>query len=78
MYVLRSIETRSRDHCRRRKAISITYSECVSVGLAIQHAMRMRRILFSSVASLALQCFPALSKKEQFSKKKLHNTKFVL
>jgi len=30
------------NHCYSGKAISITYSECVSVALVIQHAMRMR------------------------------------
>jgi hypothetical protein len=29
------------NHCCRRKAINITYSECVSVALVIQHAMCM-------------------------------------
>jgi hypothetical protein len=32
------------------KAISIAYSVCVSLSLVIQHAMRMRRIILSSVA----------------------------
>jgi hypothetical protein len=39
------------------KAISITYSECVSVALVIQHAKRMRRIILSSVACLAVPYF---------------------
>jgi hypothetical protein len=35
-------DARSRVHCCSGKAISITYSECVSVASGIQHAMRMR------------------------------------
>jgi hypothetical protein len=54
MYVERNIEARSFNHCYSGKAISITYSEYVSVALGIQHAMRMRRIILSSVACLAL------------------------
>jgi hypothetical protein len=38
MYVQRNIEVRSRNHCCRGKAINITYFECVSVALVIQHA----------------------------------------
>jgi hypothetical protein len=30
------------NHCCCGKGISITYTECVSVALGIQHAMRMR------------------------------------
>jgi len=41
----RNIQARSRNHCCRRKAISITYSERVSVALGIQNAMRMRHIV---------------------------------
>ena len=33
------------NHCYRGKAVSITYSEWVSVALVIQHAMRMLRIV---------------------------------
>ena len=36
------------------KAISIIYSECVSVALVIRHAKRMRRIILSSAACLTL------------------------
>jgi hypothetical protein len=50
MYVKRKIEVRSYNHCCSRKAISITYSECVSVTLCIQHAMCVRHIVLSSVA----------------------------
>jgi hypothetical protein len=38
----------------RGTAISITHSEYVSVALVIQHAQRMRSIILSSVACLAL------------------------
>jgi hypothetical protein len=38
-------EGRSRNHCCLGNAISITYCECVSVDLGIQHAMRMRHVL---------------------------------
>ena len=38
------LETRL-DHCCCGKAISITYSDCVSVALGIHHAICMRRII---------------------------------
>jgi hypothetical protein len=48
------IEVRSRNRCCSGKAVIITYSECVSVALVIRHAKRMRRIILSSVARLAV------------------------
>ena len=39
------------------KAVNITYSECVSVALVIQHAMRMPRVIFPSVACPAVPFF---------------------
>jgi hypothetical protein len=56
-------EARSRNHCCRGKAISITYSECVSVALVIQHGKRMRCIILESVASLSLPYFSTLPHK---------------
>jgi hypothetical protein len=57
IYVERNNESRSRNHFCRKNAISITYSERVSVALVIQHAKRMRRIILSSVACLAVLYF---------------------
>ena len=56
-------EARSRNHCCRRIAISIEYSDGVSVASVIQHAKRMRRLLLSTVACLVLLYFSTLSHK---------------
>jgi hypothetical protein len=45
------------------KKISVTYSECVSLALFMQHAKRMRRIVLSNVARLAVPYFSTLSHK---------------
>ena len=56
-------EARSRSHYYRGKAISVSYSKCVSVALVIQHEMRMPRIILPSVASLAPPHISKLSHK---------------
>jgi hypothetical protein len=39
--VYRNILPRSRNKCDRRKAVNITYSECMSVALVIQHMTKL-------------------------------------
>jgi hypothetical protein len=56
-------EARSRNHCCRGKAITIIYSECMSVALVINHTKRMRRVIPLSVSCLALTYFSTLSHK---------------
>jgi len=61
-------------------ATNITYSDCVSAALFIQHAKRMRRIILSSMACPAPQYFSTLSHKlhDFRGKKKVikHNMRF--
>ena len=69
--LIRHIKARSYNHFYRGKAIRITYSECVSVTLFIQHAMRMRRTVLSAVACLDIQYFSTLSHKRHDFRKKI-------
>jgi hypothetical protein len=46
MYARGNIEARSRHQRRRGKAIIITYYECVSVALVIQHGKCMRHVIY--------------------------------
>ena len=66
MYVSRNIEARSRNYCCHEKATSVANSECVSVALAIQHGKRMRRIILSSMAFLAVPYFSTFHKRHEF------------
>ena len=61
MYVKGTIKARSRNHCCSGKAINITHYEWLFVSLGIQHAKRMRHLVLSSVACLAVQYFFTLS-----------------
>jgi hypothetical protein len=58
--------------------MSITYSDGVFVALVIQHAVRVRRIILSSMACLAVQYFPHyLVNCTIFDQKKLSSIKRV-
>ena len=74
-------EARSRNHCCRGKAVNVQYFKCVSVFLphVIRHAKRMRRIILSSVAYLALPNFSTLShKRHDFGKSLLDISKMCV
>jgi hypothetical protein len=71
-----NIEARSRNHSCSGKARSITYCDCVSEALVIQHVKRMRRIILSSVTCVILPHFSTLShKRHDFREKKIINHK---
>jgi len=69
-----SNEAGSFNHCCSGKAISVTYSECVSVALVIQHAMRMRHIVICGLHGSSTIFFHIISRRHDFLLKKL-NTK---
>jgi ABC-type arginine transport system permease subunit len=47
-----------------KKAKSVTYCDCVSEALVIQHVKIMHRIILPSLASLALPYFSTLRHKQ--------------
>jgi hypothetical protein len=63
----------------RAKARKITYSECLSVALVIQHAKQIFLILLSSVVSVALPYFFTLShERYDFRKKVIEQNKMCV
>ena len=75
----RNFEKCLRNHCYPGKAVSITYSECVSVALGIKHAKCTRRIILPSVSCRNLPQFFSLSfKRHDFRERAIeHKVCFV-
>jgi hypothetical protein len=69
MYVGRNDEACSHNHCCLGKAISITYSECLSVALVIWHAKHMHHIILSPVVCPTLPYFLTSHKWHDFQEK---------
>jgi hypothetical protein len=63
MYIWHNIEKLSCHHNSCGKAVSITYSKCVSVALVIHHAKCMHHIISSSMACPDLPHFSKLAHK---------------
>jgi hypothetical protein len=63
-----SIVACSRNYYCSKKAIVITYSECVFLALGIQHAMRMGIIILSPVICRLYSIFPHLMNGTIFGK----------
>jgi hypothetical protein len=57
----RNMETLSRNNCCRRKAMIITYSECVFLALGVHHAKRLRLIILPNGIRLLCHIFPLIS-----------------
>jgi len=70
----RNFEARSRNHCCGGKAISIRYSEYVSVALVSQRVKRVRPVTLSSVDCLPLPYFFTLSHKRHDFRRKSYWT----
>jgi hypothetical protein len=68
----------SRNHCRREKAISITYSNVLLVALLIRHAKLVRRIMLLTVSTPALPYFSTLSDKRQDFREKKNVTEYKM
>jgi len=61
------------------KTVSISYFECMSVIFVMRHAVRMRRIILSSVSCLAVPYFPTFNQKQhEFRGKILLNKKLYV
>ena len=71
-------EVRSRSRRCGGETISIQYYRCMSEALVIRHAVRMRRIILSSMATLTVPYFSTLSHKmHDIRDTELFSTKFV-
>jgi hypothetical protein len=69
----RNIEACSHNHCCNGRAMSIIYSECVSVALVFQHAVRMLRIVFYLWPVWLYKILPHSHKRQDFRNNFIEN-----
>ena len=76
-YVQYNNEARQCNHSYSGKAVSLTYSECVFIALAlrIQQVMLMRHIVICGLPDLQYEYFATYLKNGMIKKKKLWNIK---
>jgi hypothetical protein len=67
MHVLRTTEARSRKQVCRGKAIRITHSECDSLALSMQHAMRMSHVVICGLPGCTV-FFTSFHKRQNLGK----------
>jgi len=72
MYVLRNTEALPCSHWWSGKGIRVTYSEFVFVVLSLQHAVRVRSIILSSVACLTTPFFSRHDFREKVTELKVY------
>jgi len=75
MYVKCNIEACSCNHSCSGKAINMTYSECVSVALVIQHAILIRHIVIGGLTCSKIPSLKLLHKRYDFRGGDLLNKK---
>jgi hypothetical protein len=73
-----NIEARSRNHCCGGNKMSITYSECVSVDLVVQHLKLMRPIIGIVICGLTDSTNRLIHKGNDFRKEVIDHQMYVL
>ena len=77
MYLYRSNELRSCNHCSSTKEIRITYSECVFVAFSILHSMRKRHFSIYGLSGYTIY-FPNYLIKGMIFEKEIIEPKCVI
>jgi hypothetical protein len=72
----RKNDVRSRNHCFSGKAISITYSHCVFVTLAIQHAKHVSQTVICGLP-ISTEFFHINAQRHNFRERKCYRTQRV-
>jgi hypothetical protein len=64
-------------HCSSEKVIPISYSDCVSLALVIQHAKRMRSIVICGLSGSAI-FISSITQTARYSKKVMEHKRVLV